>query len=148
MLNLREHLVGRENAKMLYSAGDIEGHFSAIDSRYYVIGILIFDGIIDHFLLTSYYKTLPELFLHNTTPRTSEFLFNFPDSGSFVISRIYRRSPYLYQLLRPELVRSFPKPLSPDAFLFWGSLDQRKEEFEDDIREATAHLYDKVMREN
>lgn len=50
-----------------------------------------------------------------------------------------------YRLLRPELVRTNPKPLSSDAFSGWQSGDTQSEEMNEDVEEATKRLFDTVI---
>ncbi|GAM25978.1 hypothetical protein SAMD00019534_091530 [Acytostelium subglobosum LB1] len=52
-----------------------------------------------------------------------------------------------FKLLRPELVRTFDRPLSSDAFTGWGSEDPKQEQHNEDIIEATSHLFDIVIRQ-
>ena len=50
-----------------------------------------------------------------------------------------------YRLLRPELVRSFPKPLSSDAFSGWQSGDSLSDEMNEDVEEATRKLFESII---
>eukprot|EP00339_Tiarina_fusa_P030413 CAMPEP_0117014872 /NCGR_PEP_ID=MMETSP0472-20121206/11985_1 /TAXON_ID=693140 ORGANISM="Tiarina fusus, Strain LIS" /NCGR_SAMPLE_ID=MMETSP0472 /ASSEMBLY_ACC=CAM_ASM_000603 /LENGTH=550 /DNA_ID=CAMNT_0004718541 /DNA_START=963 /DNA_END=2618 /DNA_ORIENTATION=- len=52
---------------------------------------------------------------------------------------------FLYRLLRPELVRQFPKPLSSDAFTMFGAHDAEKHDAE--VRQATEFLHSHVIPE-
>eukprot|EP00727_Mastigamoeba_balamuthi_P001851 m51a1_g11663 hypothetical protein (1053) ;mRNA; r:493-4759 len=50
---------------------------------------------------------------------------------------------FLYQLMRPEFVRTYKKPLSPDAFSKFGDHDAR--EHDDEVREATRYLLEQEV---
>eukprot|EP01133_Synstelium_polycarpum_P010233 gene10233-11927_t len=50
-----------------------------------------------------------------------------------------------FKLLRPELVKSFEKPLSSDAFTGWGIHDPDHVEHNQDVADATIHLYQVVI---
>jgi hypothetical protein len=52
---------------------------------------------------------------------------------------------FLYRLLRPELVRTFPKPLSSDAFTLFGKHDSDTHDSE--VRQATEFLHHHVIPE-
>ena len=52
---------------------------------------------------------------------------------------------YLFRLLRPELVRKFPKPLSSDAFTMFGIHDSEKHDAE--VRQASEYLHNVVIPE-
>lgn len=42
--------------------------------------------------------------------------------------------------MRPEFVRNFHKPISPDVFLYWGSFDSNKLENEAEAIDASRSL--------
>jgi hypothetical protein len=50
-----------------------------------------------------------------------------------------------YRLLRPELVRRFPKPLSSDAFSGWQLYDPNNADMNHDVVEATEFLHTEVI---
>jgi tetratricopeptide (TPR) repeat protein len=52
---------------------------------------------------------------------------------------------HLYQLLRPEVVRAFGKPLCSDAFSGFVANDPRLHEFNADIDEATRFLHSHII---
>lgn len=52
---------------------------------------------------------------------------------------------FLFRLLRPELVRRFYKPLSPDAFTLFGEHDHLQHDAE--VQDATSWLRDVVIRD-
>jgi hypothetical protein len=50
-----------------------------------------------------------------------------------------------HRLLRPALVERFPRALNSDAFSAFNEYDANKSQQNDDVREATAHLYNRVI---
>ncbi|GAM25977.1 hypothetical protein SAMD00019534_091520 [Acytostelium subglobosum LB1] len=52
-----------------------------------------------------------------------------------------------FKLLRPEFVRNYEKPLSSDAFTGWGTEDPKQDVYNQDISDATSHLFDIVIRQ-
>lgn len=57
-------------------------------------------------------------------------------------SNISRRA-HLYNCLRPEFVKRYYTPLSPDAFSPMGA--HNKSEHDEDIVQATGYLYEQVI---
>jgi hypothetical protein len=57
-----------------------------------------------------------------------------------------RKPRHLYELLRPELVKSNPKPLSSDALTGWGTHDPENCKIHNtEVKEATLRLYFEVI---
>jgi len=56
-----------------------------------------------------------------------------------------QRGQILYKLLRPEFVRNYPKPLSPDAFSGFGRTDPQYKIHEAEVLEATQTLFTTVI---
>ncbi|EFA80740.1 hypothetical protein PPL_06326 [Heterostelium album PN500] len=52
-----------------------------------------------------------------------------------------------YKLLRPELIRTYDTPLSSDAFSGWSAADPNYKSYNQDVTDATNHLYDVIIRE-
>lgn len=52
---------------------------------------------------------------------------------------------FLFRLLRPELVKNNPVPLSSDAFTYFGHHDAEIHNAE--VAEATQHLFDTIIPE-
>jgi hypothetical protein len=50
-----------------------------------------------------------------------------------------------HRLLRPALVERFPRALNSDAFSAFNEYDANKSQQNDDVREATSHLYNRVI---
>lgn len=50
-------------------------------------------------------------------------------------------------MLRPELVRSNPVPLNPDAFAVWSKWDKNFSKMNLDVLEATHRLHNKIIPE-
>lgn len=50
-----------------------------------------------------------------------------------------------YHLLRPELVRSLPNPLSSDVFLGWVRGDPEAKKFEEHVKAASRYLHAQVI---
>ncbi|KAL6065225.1 Clu domain-containing protein (Fragment), variant 2 [Balamuthia mandrillaris] len=61
------------------------------------------------------------------------------------LERRTRKGIILYNLLRPELVRQNPVPLSPDAFTVWSRIDPNKVEHNREVLEATERLLNQVI---
>ena len=128
MLNLKEHKVGKdvENQVTLSSAGDIEGHYE--NGCYYLLDFsrtfppCTYNPEYTSFLLPSSFPPHFYLFLF--------FLFFLPSFS--------RRNSFLYCLLRPEFVKKYPRPLCPDAYSGFVTVDADKHILE--IEEATSHL--------
>ena len=55
------------------------------------------------------------------------------------------RGVWLYELLRPELVKKFSKPLSSDAFSSFQRFDEDKKEHNNDVIEATNMMMEKCV---
>jgi len=107
ILNLKGHLVGKENSKLLHSCGDIEGHIGS-DGKFYLL----------------------------------DFARVFPPQ-----MKLFDNSPpsHLYELIRPELVKSNDKPLSSDALTGWGKFDNNAVEHNYEVKEASFRLFLKVI---
>eukprot|EP01129_Flabellula_baltica_P012033 TRINITY_DN5373_c0_g1_i1.p1 TRINITY_DN5373_c0_g1~~TRINITY_DN5373_c0_g1_i1.p1 ORF type:complete len:726 (-),score=148.54 TRINITY_DN5373_c0_g1_i1:468-2645(-) len=58
--------------------------------------------------------------------------------------RKFPRQEY-FQMLRPEFVRLWPKPLCPDAFTKWQKNDPEREDNNIEIYKATQHLYNSTI---
>lgn len=69
----------------------------------------------------------------------------FPPEAALPSHRTHERGEWLYHLLRPELVRKYPKPLSSDAFSMFQRFDRNLMIHNDEVREATAHLFEEVI---
>ncbi|KYR00520.1 Histidine kinase A [Tieghemostelium lacteum] len=107
ILNLKGHMVGRDQQKLLYSCGDIEGHVG-LDGKAYLLDFA------------------------RVFPPQMKIIENAPPS-------------HLYELIRPELVKSNPKPLSSDALTGWGKFDQMAPEHNYEVKEASFRLLLKVI---
>ncbi|GAM26590.1 hypothetical protein SAMD00019534_097650 [Acytostelium subglobosum LB1] len=107
ILNIKEHMVGRDNPKLLHCCGDIEGHIGS-------------DG---HFYLLDFARVFPPILKLND---------HSPPS-------------HLYELIRPELVKSNTKPLSSDAFTGWGKFDPNTHEHNYEVKEASYRLFLQVI---
>ncbi|EFA81515.1 hypothetical protein PPL_05504 [Heterostelium album PN500] len=66
----------------------------------------------------------------------------FDDSGNAIAHR-----DVFYRLLRPEFLRTWEKPLNSDAFTGWSSCDPDQEQHNQDVADATKHLFDVVIRQ-
>jgi len=55
------------------------------------------------------------------------------------------RAGHLYRVMRPEFVMTYSKPLCPDAFSSFILCDPQCRTYNQDVREATAHLVDIVI---
>eukprot|EP01133_Synstelium_polycarpum_P001079 gene1079-1223_t len=106
-LNIKGHIVGKEQPKMLHSCGDIEGHIGS-------------DG---NFYLLDFARVFPPIVKIND---------NSPPS-------------HLYELIRPELVKSNPTPLSSDALTGWGKFDPQAAEHNYEVKEASYRLFFQVI---
>ncbi|GAM20836.1 hypothetical protein SAMD00019534_040110 [Acytostelium subglobosum LB1] len=107
ILNIKGHIVGRDNPRLLHSCGDIEGHIGN-------------DG---NFYLLDFARVFPPVV---------KIIENGPPS-------------HLYELLRPELVKSNSKPLSSDALTGWGKFDPNSSEHNYEVKEASYKLFLKVI---
>ncbi|KAF2073114.1 hypothetical protein CYY_005583 [Polysphondylium violaceum] len=107
ILNLKGHLVGKENPKLLHSCGDIEGHIGS-DGNFYLL----------------------------------DFARVFPPQ-----MKLFDNSPpsHLYELIRPELVKSNDRPLSSDSLTGWGKFDVNAVEHNYEVKEASFRLFLKVI---
>eukprot|EP01132_Coremiostelium_polycephalum_P007447 gene7447-9152_t len=103
ILNLKGHMVGKDQQKLLHSCGDIEGHIGA-DSNFYLLDFA------------------------RVFPPQMKLVENSPPS-------------HLYELIRPELVKSNPKPLSSDSLTGWGKFDSKSSEHNYEVKEATFRLF-------
>ena len=69
----------------------------------------------------------PSIPLHTGPPASSIYILDtarlFPAGYPPMSPRLQQKNPHLTQLLRPELIRKLPLPLSSDSFSKFGSLD-------------------------
>jgi Clustered mitochondria/Translation initiation factor eIF3 subunit 135 len=68
-----------------------------------------------------------------------------PQAPLNVPDTLAARRRVFYWLLRPELVRSHPTPLNPDAFSLWTRHDPARREMNGDIVECTVRLVKQVI---
>jgi hypothetical protein len=59
----------------------------------------------------------------------------------------YEGNSIFYNLLRPEFVRHYEKPLCSDAFSGWLSGDPNSQQLNEDVERATAELFKTVIPE-
>lgn len=59
----------------------------------------------------------------------------------------YPGNSVFYNLLRPEFLKKYPKPLCSDAFSGWIANDPNRKQLNADVEEATAYLFKVVIPE-
>lgn len=130
LLNLKPHRAGRDNPKTIYMPVDVEGH------------------------VTLKFKTKQPPKTDSPPPAPVEAP-SAPARRSYVVLDLARlfppqlpapnekgsnHRPYLYQLLRPEFVKTNPVPLSSDAFSPFNAADPRAKEHNDEVAAACHRL--------
>ncbi|EGG24812.1 leucine-rich repeat-containing protein [Cavenderia fasciculata] len=75
-----------------------------------------------------------------------DFSRTFPPEALLKRTDVNRRSIF-YNLLRPEFVAKWSKPLCSDAFTGWQRLDEEKQEHNKEIEDATEYLLNQAVRE-
>lgn len=68
----------------------------------------------------------------------------FPPEAPPLALQSHPRAIY-FRMLRPELVRAFPNPLSSDAFTNFGASDELCTEHNSEVEQATKHLQSVVL---
>lgn len=133
LLNLKPHYAGRDNPKLIYMPVDVEGHVTL------------------RFKTKQLTKSNPSA---SSPPVPSESPMP-PGRRTYVVLDLARlfppqlpapnkqgsnHRPYLYELLRPEFVKTYPIPLSSDAFSPFNAVDPRAKEHNDEVAVACHHL--------
>lgn len=131
LLNLKPHYAGRDNPKLIYMPVDVEGH------------------------VTLRFKTKQPLSKSDSSPPPPTESPMAPGRRTYVVLDLARlfppqlpaphkkgsnHRPYLYELLRPEFVKTYPIPLSSDAFSPFNAVDPRAKEHNDEVAVACHHL--------
>ena len=126
ILNLKEHFCGTFQQKQLSTPCDLEVH-RGTDGKIYLI---------------DFSRLMPPENPH--TNKSYYFYFYLFFYFSIYCFRKTKFS-YLYELLRPELVREYKVPLSSDAFSRFSSHSQENKINNNEIKEATNYLFDTVI---
>jgi hypothetical protein len=154
LLNLRPHLCGREDPKMLAMPIDVEGH---VTLKFRTKGSLAENGSLAPSGFGAVKPSsakpsdLPSLEGSKTSTATTESY-----KRSYVVLDLARLFPaqmplvppekgskhrsYLYELLRPEYVKSYPVPLSSDAFSPFNLTDPNAKSINEDVANACHKL--------
>jgi hypothetical protein len=127
ILNLKGHHVGKVDGKLLYSCGDIEGHKGS-DGRLYLL---------------DFGRAFPPQVRSAAQAKKMQITHYIMFFQVRMIKDQKRR--HLYELLRPELVASNIVPLSSDALTAWGRNDDKAEDHNEEVRQATMNLYTTVV---
>lgn len=163
LLNLKPHLVGRENPKLLYMPVDVEGHVTLrfktkSSSSHQVNDANSYSSTtIAYIAPTS--ATSATIASSNSSTEASntsntesqkqnskrsyvvlDLARLFPPQMPLPTEKGSKHRPYLYELLRPEFVKTNPAPLSSDAFSPFNSADPRAKEHNDEVAAACHRL--------
>ena len=76
-----------------------------------------------------------------------DFARSFPPESPPRDRKLRNPRAVYYRLLRPEFVRSYEFPLSPDAFTPWGSKDKNYKQYNSIVLLATKKLLNKIIPE-
>jgi hypothetical protein len=106
-MNIKGHLAGKNGDAFLYAPTDIEGHLGR-DRRFYVLGT---DALRVAICIFAHAEHAPTRVVSNVcrVRCTKDFARTFPPATPNI--QTHPRG-FLYQLLRPEFVFAYHKPLS------------------------------------